>query len=82
MSVDRDPAVNANSWSGRLSSSKRIDDSPASRTPIGAGFSFWSMTGWWERAMKFTVTAGVGVAEVVERYASARAALEQVLALL
>jgi len=40
------------------------------------------MTGWWERAMKFTVTAGAGVAEVVERYASARAALEQVLALL
>ena len=68
--------VNANSWPGRLSSSKRIDDSPASRTPIGAGFSFWSMTGWWERAMKFTVTVRAGVAEVVERYASARAALE------
>ena len=30
--------------------------------------------------MKFTVTAGAGVAEVVERYASARAAPEQVLA--
>ena len=39
------------------------------------------MTGWWERALKFTVTSGAGVAEVVERYASARA-LEQVLALL
>jgi hypothetical protein len=33
-------------------------------------------------AMKFTVTSGAGVAEVVERYASAWAALEQVLALL
>ena len=32
--------------------------------------------------MKFTVTSGAGVAEVVEHYASARAALEQVLALL
>jgi hypothetical protein len=40
------------------------------------------MTGWWERAVKFTVTSGAGVAEAVERYASARAALEQVLALL
>jgi hypothetical protein len=33
-------------------------------------------------AMKFTVTSGAGVAEVVEGYASARAILEQVLALL
>jgi hypothetical protein len=40
------------------------------------------MTGWCERAVKFTVTSGAGVAEAVERYASARAALEQVLALM
>ena len=32
--------------------------------------------------MKFTVTSGVGVTEVVDRPKSARAALEQVLALL
>ena len=32
--------------------------------------------------MKFTVTSGDGVAEIVKRYASARAALERVLALL
>jgi hypothetical protein len=35
-----------------------------------------------ERAMKFTVTSGAGVTEVVDRPASARAALERVLALL
>jgi hypothetical protein len=40
------------------------------------------MTGWRERAMKFTVTSGAGVTEVVDRPASARAALEQVLVLL
>ena len=32
--------------------------------------------------MKFTVTSGASVAEVAERYASARAALEQVLVLI
>jgi hypothetical protein len=32
--------------------------------------------------MKFTVTSGAGVTEVVDRPASARAALEQVLVLL
>jgi hypothetical protein len=32
--------------------------------------------------MRFTVTSGAGVTEVVDRHASARAALEQVLALL
>ena len=32
--------------------------------------------------MKFTVTCGVGVTEVIDRPESARAALEQVLALL
>ena len=32
--------------------------------------------------MKFTVTSRVGVTEVVDRHESARAALEQVLALL
>jgi hypothetical protein len=37
---------------------------------------------WRERAMKFTVTSRVGVTEVVGRPESARAALEQVLALL
>ena len=35
-----------------------------------------------ERAMKFTVTSGAGVTEVIDRPASARAALELVLALL
>ena len=35
-----------------------------------------------ERAMKFTVTSGAGVTEVVRRPNSARAALELVLALL
>jgi hypothetical protein len=40
------------------------------------------MTAGANEAMKFTVTYGAGIAEVVERYASARAALEQVLALL
>jgi hypothetical protein len=35
-----------------------------------------------ERAMKFTVTSGAGVAEVVDRPASAWAALELVLGLL
>jgi hypothetical protein len=35
-----------------------------------------------ERAMKFTVTSGAGVIEVIDRPASARAALELVLALL
>jgi hypothetical protein len=40
------------------------------------------MTVWRERAMKFTVTSGVGVTEVVDRPESARAALERVLALL
>jgi hypothetical protein len=44
MSIDRAPTVNANLRSGCLSSSKRIDDRPAPRTPIGAGFSFWGMT--------------------------------------
>jgi hypothetical protein len=32
--------------------------------------------------MKFTVTSGAGVTEVVDRHASARAALEHVLVLL
>jgi hypothetical protein len=40
------------------------------------------MTVWREQAMKFTVTSGAGLTEVVERHESARAALEQVLALL
>jgi hypothetical protein len=40
------------------------------------------MTVWREQAMKFTVTSGVGVTEVVDRPESARAALERVLALL
>jgi hypothetical protein len=40
------------------------------------------MTDWWERAMEFTVTSGVGVTEVVDRPESARAALEHVLLLL
>ena len=35
-----------------------------------------------ERAMKFTVTSGAGVTEVIDRPASARAALELILALL
>jgi hypothetical protein len=35
-----------------------------------------------ERAMKFSVTSGAGAAEVVDRPASARTALERVLALL
>jgi hypothetical protein len=35
-----------------------------------------------ERPMKFTVTSGAGFTEVVDRPQSARAALEQVLALL
>jgi hypothetical protein len=35
-----------------------------------------------ERAMKFTVISGVGVTEVVDRHASAKAALEHVLVLL
>jgi hypothetical protein len=35
-----------------------------------------------ERAMKFTVTSGFGVTEVVDRPESARAALERVLGLL
>jgi hypothetical protein len=34
------------------------------------------------RAMKFTVTYGAGFTNVVDRHANARAALEQVLALL
>jgi hypothetical protein len=56
------------------------DDGPR-RTPHRRA-SFWSMTVWRERAMKFTVTCGVGVTRVVDRPESARAALEQVLALL
>ena len=36
----------------------------------------------WGTAMKFTVTSGAGVTEVIDRPASARAALERVLALL
>jgi hypothetical protein len=40
------------------------------------------MTVWRERAMKFTVTSGFGVTEVIDRPESARAALERVLALL
>jgi hypothetical protein len=35
-----------------------------------------------ERAMKFTVTSGAGVTEVVDRHPSAKAALEHVLVLL
>ena len=35
-----------------------------------------------QRAMKFTVTSGIGVAEVVDRARDARAALERVLVLL
>jgi hypothetical protein len=49
---------------------------PRVENPRGAGFSFWN------GAMKFTVTSGTGVTEVVDRAASARAALEQVLVLL
>jgi hypothetical protein len=41
-----------------------------------------SMTQIRERAMKFTVTSGAGVTEIVDRPASAWAALELVLALL
>ena len=40
------------------------------------------MTAGGNGAMKFTVTSGAGVTEVVDRPASASAALEQVLALL
>jgi hypothetical protein len=57
------------------------DGRPASKTPIGAGLPK-SMTVWREQTMKFTVTSGVGVTEVVDRPESARAALEEVLALL
>jgi hypothetical protein len=37
---------------------------------------------WREQAVKFTVTSGAGVTEVIDRRASAWAALELVLALL
>jgi hypothetical protein len=40
------------------------------------------MTVWQERGMKFTVTSGAGFTKAVDRHASARAALERVLALL
>jgi hypothetical protein len=40
------------------------------------------MTVWREQAMKFTVTSGAGFTEIVDHPVSARAALEQVLALL
>jgi hypothetical protein len=40
------------------------------------------MTVWQERAMKFTVTSGAGFTKAVDCHASARAALERVLALL
>jgi hypothetical protein len=68
---------------------RAIDDRPASKLPSARGF-LWSIQ--WprttstmqfgERAMKFTVTSGAGVTEVIDRPASARAALELVLALL
>jgi hypothetical protein len=49
-------------------------------TPCG-GFDV-ERDGLAQTAMKFTVTSGVGVTEVVDRPESARAALEQVLVLL
>jgi hypothetical protein len=53
---------------------------PASKTPIGAGLP--EHDGLAGTGMKFTVTSGVGVTEVVDRPESARAAFERVLALL
>jgi hypothetical protein len=59
------------------------DERPRVENPYRRGVSlFWSMRLWRERGMKFTVTSGVGLTEVVHRPASARSALEQVLALL
>jgi hypothetical protein len=52
------------------------------RKPLSARGSFWRMTVWRERAMKFAVTSGVGVTRVIDRTESARTALERVLALL
>ena len=46
------------------------------------GASFFGAWGGAKRTMKLTVTSGAGVTEVVDRHASARAAPEQVLALL
>jgi hypothetical protein len=56
---------------------------PRVENPYRRGVSsFWNITVWRERAMKFTVTSGAGFTKVVDRHASARAALEEVLALL
>jgi hypothetical protein len=69
--------------------SERLTTAPRRDSPLARGF-LWSIQ--WprttstmqfgERAMKFTVTSGAGVTEVIDRPASARAALELVLALL
>jgi hypothetical protein len=89
VSIDRARAVSANLCFGRLSSRKRIDDRPASKLPSARGFLWriqWPPTTstmqFGEQAMKFTVTSGAGVTEVIDRPASARAALKLVLALL